>query len=425
MTTLVDIYKQSINKLNDFINTVTEKQTHADTVWVFQKVLSIWVLGNILLLLPGAQEFWGPDSFIVNFDFATVSLIEKPFYLLNHPSFESYFYVVIAIQITAALALLFGKFSRLASILIFWATMTLDNKAAIILDGGNNLMHILLLLNIFMTSKVDNKDTTNSQISNTISNMSFFAARAQVAFVYFTAGIGKVTGTLWPKGVALYYTMNVNEYSHPMLGELMSQFPIMTTLGSYATLAFQLSFPFLIWYRKPRAVLLLMGTFFHLGIVFGMGLVSFGFAMCASYIVFYPNLKAKSLRSLITDSKPIIAGFDENCAICQRFAHLMKRLDWRNQLVMDGAHNPTSEELLKFSQGKRLHRIQVINKNTGEASEGLEALSEIFKVNPLTLPVTAALKLICFMGVGDFIYDKWIAQSSWRSSCEQGVCELK
>lgn len=288
-------------QIRNFVLQVLSRQTHADTIALFRLVISLWVIGNALLLLPGGEHFWGENAFVEGSDFAKLSVFEKIFDILNAPEMARFYLLVIILQLVSAVTAGFGFWPGMSSALLYWSTLTLDNRAPVILDGGNNLMHILLFLCIFMVPK------SRFAARNALSNACFFVARFQVVFVYATAGLSKVTGQLWPQGMAMYYTMNVAEYGHPLLGELMTNFPLLSVLGSYGTLFFQLSLPFLIWFRKTRWLVLLVGTLFHLGIVFGMGLVSFGFAMCVSYFLFYRNEKSRRILERFSLKKWLVS----------------------------------------------------------------------------------------------------------------------
>jgi hypothetical protein len=122
-----------------------------------------------------------------------------------------------------------------------------------------------------------------------VTNLACLMIKIQVAFVYATAGLLKVTGPLWNKGVALYYTMGVSEYGNDALFELLSRFPAVLALMTLGTVLFQISLPYLIWLRPWRPYIILMGTGLHLSISLVMGLFMFGFAMCVSYFFFYQD----------------------------------------------------------------------------------------------------------------------------------------
>jgi hypothetical protein len=133
--------------------------------------------------------------------------------------------------------------------------------------------------------------------------------------VYIVAGLGKVSGTLWQNGTALYYTLSVDDFSTPFVRNIVAHYPIVSVVGSYVTLGYQLAFPWLIWNRRARPWLMSLGTFIHLQISLVMGLFSFGLAVMTSYVVFFTDARsasvlsrAASMRSALSDRVAGLAG---------------------------------------------------------------------------------------------------------------------
>mgnify|MGYP000371072637 CR=1 FL=1 len=399
----------------NYINKITQEVTHPNAIKLFRLVIYGWVILNTLFLLPAGNHFWSFNALIPVQDFELMSVIKKAFYLLHNEGLSSYWPILVGIQLIAAVLAMFNKWPVISSIVVYFCTINLDNRANVILDGGNNLMHIILVFLIFM------KPNSGSLLSNGITNASFLMARIQVVFVYLCAGLGKVTGTLWPQGVALYYTMNVDEYGHPLMAELMTDYSLLMVGGAYATLLFQLSFPWLVWFRKTRPFLLAMGTFFHLGIVFGMGLVSFGFAMCASYFVFYDDKRAEKFMSLFRIKGALTVGFDENCRVCQKFANVTAYLS--PSIIKDNAWQPEASALKVVPIEERVKELIAIN-DKGLTFRGVDALAEVVYRLPVGKVFKPAFVLMNKMGIGDMLYLK-LANSKWRSNCEKGLCELK
>src|SRR5205814_9016912 len=63
---------------------------------------------------------------------------------------------------------------------------------------------------------------------------------------------------------------------------------IVMTGSTMFTLAFEIGFPFLVWYRAMRGPMLIAGVFLHLGIAMGMGLVTFSLVMLTMLLSFVP-----------------------------------------------------------------------------------------------------------------------------------------
>lgn len=274
---------------------ITGPISHPETIQLFRGVIYSWVILNTIFLLPAHEHFWSWDSYIEPQSLQGLSWFEMPFYLLNIERLNFLYKPFLVLQILFAILAIKGPLPRLASLAVYFFSMNLDNKAHVILDGGNNLMHLFLFYLIFISPRRDQGISWKNYVTNSFSHLGLFLCRIQLVTVYLSAGLSKAHGELWPKGVALYYTLNISEYTHPALQALINNWPIIVVGGSLGTMAFQLSFPYLVWSRPIRPYVLAAGTLLHLGIAFGMGLMSFGFAMCASYFVFYDNDRARKV----------------------------------------------------------------------------------------------------------------------------------
>ncbi len=284
-----------------FLNLLVTTKTHANTVQFFRAVTSLWVILGTLILLPAADQFYSLHSHIPLAETASSDFL----WFLNilHSADLNYLYPLFILgQLICACFAGLSLFPRCSSLALYFFTMNLDNRANVIMDGGNNLMHLILFYLIF-ASPHQRKYTSTiwSYVDNLTTNLSFYMCRIQVALVYLTAGMLKLAGPLWTKGVALYYTMNVVEYGLPSIAKLMSHVPLIMVIATYGTVLFQISFPFMIWNRKARPIYMTIGTLLHLQISLVMGLFMFGLAMCTSYFCFYTDAQASQILNTVKE----------------------------------------------------------------------------------------------------------------------------
>lgn len=285
----------NIHKILSCLNTIVDTKTHPHTVRFFRAVTSAWVILGTLILLPAADQFYSLHSHIPLADTADLG----PLWILNllhDVDYNSLYPYFILGQLVSATLSALSIFPRTSSAALYFFTLNLDNRANVIMDGGNNLMHLILFYLIFASPGTHKKPSSLwHYMDNLSTNLSFYMCRIQVTLVYLTAGMLKLAGPLWTKGVALYYTMNVVEYGLPMVAKLMSYLPILMVIATYGTVLFQISFPFMIWNRTARPLYMAIGTVLHLQISLVMGLFMFGLAMCTSYFCFYTDEQAATI----------------------------------------------------------------------------------------------------------------------------------
>lgn len=269
---------------------------------LFRSMLYFWVILNYSLLIFNAEVFWGNYVFFNR----PVSSLDGYFIYDLFPRMEAFPYVYPLLTILIAIAglLLFLK-SRMVAFLLLYLVFSLDHKSYVILDGGNNLSHFLLFYNCFFS--FNRGEANNAGLSLLTSNLALYACRFQVVLVYTVAGLTKVTGSLWVKGVALYYVFNTEPYA----SEWMSSFSqhcheFFIVVPTYSVLLFQISFPFLIWLESFKRALMIFGVIIHLNIVFLLGLISFGLVMCASYACFFNKSEAESVINFILKKRALL-----------------------------------------------------------------------------------------------------------------------
>ena len=112
------------------------------------------------------------------------------------------------------------------------------------------------------------------------------------------SGIYKLQGVLWQKGVAIYYILQNEEYSHPFWKSLIENNDFLITFLTYSTIGIQISYPFLIWNKNTRLLILIAICFFHLGTIVIMGLTTFGLCGIISNTIFLKDCEIQFIKQL-------------------------------------------------------------------------------------------------------------------------------
>jgi hypothetical protein len=293
--------------LNMLVNMLTESRTHPHTIRLFRRVVYGWYLLSVLMLAPAARQFWGPDSLIPLMPVRPVPLLQ----LLDLAAVRPWFPLFVIAEVALLILGMTCRWPRTTALLIYIVSMNLNNRAWVTLDGGDNLMQIMLIYLIFMDPSLpgaESKPGVLTWTNNALTNAVFLIARLQVVAVYLVAGLGKVTGQLWQNGTAIFYTLSVDDFTLPAIRTFVADYPIFSVVATYVTLLYQVSFPWLIWNRRFRPWLMTLGTAIHLQIALVMGLFSFGLAVMSSYVVFFTDAKSAmvmaTLRRLVPQRPP-------------------------------------------------------------------------------------------------------------------------
>ena len=277
----------SILKLDSWI----DSNRYAGAVVWLRRGVGAFIILNTLLLLPIHDMIWGSDA-VLGYQETPGGWLRAPFFLLLREGWQNYYPVFIIGQLVFALLLMVGKWPQLAALLTFWFSKNLFNAYFELQNGGDQLILLMCFYLIFMSSNRKEPATTKDHLKVLISNLAVAAARWQIVLMYAFAGFYKLQGETWLSGEALGLLFGLPDYNLPWLTDWLADIPILVKAGTYFALGYQLVFPFLIWWNRLRGPVLLMGTLFHLGIIFVVGLPGFGLAVLSAYLIFLSPGKA-------------------------------------------------------------------------------------------------------------------------------------
>jgi uncharacterized membrane protein YphA (DoxX/SURF4 family) len=155
--------------------------------------------------------------------------------------------------------------------------------------------------------------------------------------IYLAAGTGKLQGDSWWDGSAMWRSLANAEYQTLDLTWL-AYFPWFTEFMTHLTIAWEISFAFLIWRPLTRPVVMFLGLGMHFGIGLMMGMWTFGTCMMFGYLMF---VEPQTVRA---------------------FFHFIKELVWRNRAMETVQVDPDDEQSVQQAAwrkaldcGDRLH----------------------------------------------------------------------
>ncbi len=129
---------------------------------------------------------------------------------------------------------------------------------------------------------------------DTISNIAIRLIQVHMCLVYLFAGLGKLQGDSWWNGEAIWGAIASYEYQTLDLTWIAGHMWLVNVL-TLITLAWEVSYAFLIWPRLTRPIYLLIAVVVHLGIGLAMGMLTFGLIMIYGNLAF---VRPEFLRAL-------------------------------------------------------------------------------------------------------------------------------
>lgn len=126
--------------------------------------------------------------------------------------------------------------------------------------------------------------------ANITHNAAMLVIVAEVCLIYATAGWYKIQGSRWQDGTALYYPLHLDDFSPwPELSHALASSGLMVMVITYGTVIVQVAFPFTLFNRRVKNVLLALMIVEHASIALVLGLPFFSMAMIAADAVFLPT----------------------------------------------------------------------------------------------------------------------------------------
>ncbi|WP_327368466.1 HTTM domain-containing protein [Streptomyces sp. NBC_01217] len=144
-------------------------------------------------------------------------------------------------------------------------------------------------------------------VANLAHNATLVVIMAEVCLIYATAGWYKIQGSRWQDGTALYYPLKLDYFTPwPGLSDILAANGVMVMLITYGTVVVQVAFPFTLFNRRVKNVLLVAMICEHAGIALLLGLPFFSMAMIAADSVFLPTVFLVWLGGRVTLGRELL-----------------------------------------------------------------------------------------------------------------------
>jgi hypothetical protein len=260
------------------------------TVNVFRKALYVYLLFCFAQLWPDKEELFGENSIII-VSYTNGFSLRGCLNLLSQPAFADFYSWFLVGQALFCVLGLFHVYPRIAAIGVWFFTVNINNRTYLMNTGGEQLVNILLFYLMFMSPQKRKQENVALSI---LDNTFIMSCQLQVILVYLVSALFKILQPEWRDGSALFYVFAMDEFGGQFA--LSNLNPLILQILSYFSLAYQVLFPVLIFFRKIKKPVLICGVLMHLGIMFTVGLFNFSLVMIICYLLFLggKNLKLQT-----------------------------------------------------------------------------------------------------------------------------------
>jgi len=202
-----------------------------------------------------------------------------------------------AVGAAAALCLILGYRTRLAGLVCWLFTISIQLRNPLVIDGGDELLRLLLFWTPLLPlsarwSWEAKRNPEWAKLPNEYRSVATVGLQAQYILLYLFAAILKNGDDWLVTGDALYYTLSIDQFATPV-GLWLAGFPDQLRYLCWAALAteYLLAMLLLLPRRVPvaRSLFLVLAVTFHLSIAIVLNLGIFMVIVIAGLTAFIPG----------------------------------------------------------------------------------------------------------------------------------------
>jgi hypothetical protein len=199
------------------------------------------------------------------------------------------------IAVGHAAALLVGVLPRVNAFFLFLWIVSFQVRNSIIHDGEDNLMRLMAFFMIWLPS--GRCWSANSLLRRwwwgqeqgecLAPGWPLRLLQIEMAAMFFSSGLLKLSGEAWLNGTAMYYVSRLTDFfgRFPAPAWLFDT-PWAVAAITWSVLAAELVIPLLLWFRETRPMCLVVVLLFHLANEWTMNLFLFHWLMLCGWIAF-------------------------------------------------------------------------------------------------------------------------------------------
>lgn len=260
---------------------------------LFRIFYGICASATIVLLHPDWLNWYGVHGWV---SLSSIRQIE-PGMRLNlftvMPPDDRWIAAFFWICLLCAVLLTLGIWTRVSSVALFLCLTSMDQRNLLMLHGGDTFLRVSGFFLMFSPAgaalSVDRLLRVHRGLEGPeIKPRAPWAQRMiqiELAIMYFTSFWWKMKGHSWLDGTALYYVIHLHSVARFPVPQWIQSAAILK-LGAWFTLALEFSLGVLIWFRRFRYPVLLLGVLFHLAIVYALNFPMFSWDVLTAYILF-------------------------------------------------------------------------------------------------------------------------------------------
>ena len=331
--------------------------------------------------------------------------------------------------------LLFGLFTRLTTILnyifgviIFSSAKSFEYHVFYAYVGINFLLLFIPISRVFSLDSLLKKLKytnigRNYKIDRKVLEINYLIlVFAAVGLVYFDSIFQKLSNSMWLDGLGMWLPSSLPMATLNDTSFILNQEGLVKFLG-YLVIVFETVFIFLLWFRKARIPLFLLGVFFHTGILIVYPIPWFALTAIVVYLLLIPQ-KFWLRISEVFKSKNTSFSFyyDAECPLCNKVVVLINHFDVFKKINCVTVQIHANQELAfkNISESDLLISIHGVDRK-GRVYVGYDSYIQLLKHLIYTYPLGLIASVPGISHLGKRLYT-YIAGNRLTERCTSENC---
>ena len=326
-----------------------------------------------------------------------------------------------------ALALLFvGFYTRIAALLncifgiiIFSSASHFEYHVFYTYVGINFLLLFIPVSRVFsfdsLREKIKYTQTGKAyQINRKVLEINYLMpVFVGIALIYFDSIFLKLGNRLWTSGLGVWLPSSLPMAVWNDTSLLLNQKWLVLFLG-YFVLVFEALFIFLFWFKSLRVPLMLIGIFFHIGILITYPIPLFALTFIIVYLLLIPPTFWLWMARKVRFAKPSYTFYyDEKNPLRNKIAVIIRHFDILKAVDCKSISNSNDDASPVFTTNELLAKAHGIT-TAGETSVGYDAYIQLFKSMVYLYPIGIFLTIPGISFLGRKLYKR--LNSDWTSN---------
>jgi hypothetical protein len=153
------------------------------------------------------------------------------------------------VLIGACISLILGVYPRISALIVYLLHISFDHRNPMIAYGFNKVT-VFFVFSLLLASYRSERAPRGS-LRRSLASLGYRLAQVQLCVIYVFSGTEKLKGVTWWRGEAIWGTLS-NAHITSINFNFLSQFPLILTVMTFATLVWEIYFPVMVWSRRFR-----------------------------------------------------------------------------------------------------------------------------------------------------------------------------